>query len=116
METLMSDEVLTQTEDHDDDRGYIAYLFTNDAQRAGVLHQLLEMFHRGVLENTIGIMEAKNKESGAIERLIVGVEHNGADTFTYPLARLLNPDEAQKYAGPDGKGGYLDEDGSGTVN
>lgn len=110
----MSSEAVTQTEE--EDRGYIAYLFTNDAERAGVMHQLLEMFHRGVLENTIGIMEAKNKETGAIERLIVGVEHDGADTFTYPLARLLSPSEAQNYAGPDGKGGYLEEDESGTVN
>jgi hypothetical protein len=106
MENLMSDnEVLTpETEE----RGYIAYLFTNDKNKAFVLHQLLEMFHNGVFQNTIGLMEAKNRDTGKVETLIVGVEHNGAETFTYPLARLLDPEEGAKYAGPDGNGGWLD--------
>lgn len=109
----MSSEAVTQA---DEERGYIAYLFTNDAKGASVLHQLLEMFHRGVLENTIGIMEAQNKESGEIERLLVGVAHDGDATYTFPLARLLDPGEGDKYAGPDGQGGYLDGVESGTIN
>jgi hypothetical protein len=114
MENHMSDEVQTQT--NDEEPGYIAYLFTNNKDSAFLLHQLLEMFHRGVLENTIGLMEAKNTETGAIERLIVGVAHDGEDTFTYPLARLLEPEEAGKYVGPDGQGGYLEGVEVGTVN
>jgi hypothetical protein len=104
MQNTMSDEVQTHAET---DRGYIAYLFTNDRNHAFILHQMLEMFHNGVLQNTIGLMDAKNTETDEVETLIVGVEHDGDQTFTFPLARILTPAEGAKYQGPDGQGGFL---------
>lgn len=104
----MSDEVQTP-ETVTEDPGYIAYIFTNDAKQAGSLHMLLEMFHNGVLNNSIGLMTGKNKDTGEVSTLLVGVEHDGTETFTYPLARILNPGEAAKFVGPDGQGGWLEE-------
>jgi hypothetical protein len=116
METLMSDEVLTP-ENETEAPGYIAYIFTNDAKQAGNLHMMLEMFHNGVLNNSIGLMTAKHKETGEVSTLIVGVEHDGAETFTFPLARILGKGEAADYVGPDGQGGWLGEvEVDGTVN
>lgn len=112
----MSDEVQTP-ENENEDPGYIAYIFTNETKQAPGLHMILEMFHNGVLNNSIGIMTGKHKDTGAVDTLIVGVEHDGTETFTYPLARILNPGEASKYTGPDGKGGWLEEVVvDGTVN
>lgn len=109
----MSDNI--QTPSGDEDVGLIAYMFTNNAVQAPVLQSLLDMFYRGCYDNTIGLMSARNDVTGKEETLIVGVEHVGEDTLTYPLARLLDPDEVKNYSSPDGKGGWLEkveQDGS----
>jgi hypothetical protein len=103
---MSSDEILTPAEE---DTGLIAYMFTNDAKQSYLLQQLLDMYYRGAYSNTIGIMSALNTETEETELLIVGVSHDEDGlTNTFPLARILTPQEVGKYRGPDGKGGWLD--------
>jgi hypothetical protein len=88
------------------------YVFSNDMKEEGTVN-LLQMFYRGAHENTIGIMRAKNLETGEIESLLVGLDipkpGSGESTRTYPLAKILPPDEALKYRSPDGVGGYFED-------
>ena len=106
----MSSEAVTP-EAEAEEAGMIAYMFTNHREQGFVLQQLLDMFYRGAFANTIGVGSFLNNETGEEELLIVGVQHgdNGI-TSTYPLARVLGPEEASNYVGPDGKGGWLDDD------
>jgi hypothetical protein len=103
----MSDKILTPVVE--EETGLIAYMFTNDAKQGYLLQQLLDMYYRGAYSNTIGIMSALNTETEETELLIVGVSHDEEGlTNTFPLARILTPQEVEKYRGPDGKGGWLD--------
>lgn len=84
------------------------YIFSNDLSDVR-LPGLLDMFYRGVLTNTIGLMVAKDVELDIDALLLVGLEQNedgGVDT--YPLARILDPAELKRYRSPDGTGGYFD--------
>lgn len=71
-------------------------------------YNMLEMFYNGAFSGQIGLMHAKHEESGDIHRLIVGTEWNQETNKldTYPLARLIEPDQMNGYLAPDGKGGY----------
>lgn len=104
----MSDtEILTE----DTEMGLIAYMFTNHAEQGVMLQQLLDMFYRGVYANTIGVGSLMNTETGEEELVLVGLEHREDGlTDTYPLARVLGPDEIANYVFPDGKGGWLNHD------
>lgn len=104
----MSDTTIQTPEDKD---GLISYIFANDRDRVWYLQQLLDLYYRGAFENSIGIMVAKKKGTEEEHTLIVGVAHDEKGiTSTFPLARVLGPDEAFGYVGPDGEGGWLDED------
>lgn len=93
---------------NEEEGGLIAYVFTNNLGQAQFLQSFLDMFYRGAFYNTIGVMSALNTETDEEEVVLVGVEHtDDGNTLTYPLARILRPDEAPKYVGPDGKGGWL---------
>lgn len=87
------------------------YIFSNNMTDPR-LAMLLEMFYRGVLQNTVGIMLAKDVgNDGKDALLLVGVEANDdGTTSTYPLARILDPLEVGNYRSPDGKGGWFGED------
>jgi hypothetical protein len=102
----MSDDL--QTPEAED--GLIAYMFTNHPEQGEYLQQLLNMFYSGCYENTVGIASMRNNTTGKEELVIVGVEHVGELTNTYPLARILTADEVATYSAPDGKGGWLDEE------
>jgi len=69
---------------------------------------LMEMFYRGAFANTLAYMDALNEETGEVEQLLVGFEKDPktGKVDTYPLAKLLTPEELSKYKAPDGKGGY----------
>lgn len=108
----MSDtEIQTPEVENEEEQGLIAYMFTNHREQGFMLQQLLDMFYQGVFGNTIGIGSFLNNETEEEELLLVGVEH-GEDgiTRTYPLAKVLGPTDAGRYVGPDGKGGWLDDD------
>lgn len=105
----MSDDIQTADQAAETEAGLIAYMFTNHPEQGPMMQSLLDMYYRGAYSNTIGIQSAYNKETGEEELLIVGVEHDGETTNAYPLARILGPGEAANYVGPDGKGGWLDD-------
>lgn len=71
-----------------------------------VQYNLIEMFYRGVLANTLGLMEARNTETGELELILVGLDKEGEEVKTYPLAVMLKKDAGKLYEAPDGKGGY----------
>lgn len=86
----------------------VLYKFTNH-EISHELDNLLAMFYQGTYGNTLGIMQALNKDSGEEEIILVGVvldEEGKADC--YPLATILSAETAKNYAAPDGKGGFYD--------
>lgn len=86
----------------------ILYTFANRSP-APELESLLSMFYYSAFDNTLGIMQALNSETGEEEVLLVGVnvDDNGK-TECFPLARLLSAEEVEKYRAPDGEGGFYD--------
>lgn len=105
----MSDNETPEQLDNEEP-GVIAYMFSNDQQATPRLLPLLKMFYRGVYENTVGLMEAKNRDTGNVEMLLVGLEHdeNGM-TNTFPLAKILDAATAIRYLAPDSEGGWLED-------
>lgn len=107
---------MSDTEIHppDEEQGLIAYMFTNDRTQLPKFQKLLDLYYQGVFTNSVGIMEAKHKITGELETLLVGVEHlEDGNTVTYPLARILSPDEAALFVGPDCEGGWLEDEEGG---
>lgn len=94
-----------------EEHGLFAWIYANDSTNP-VLAGLIDMFYNGVFENTLGIMVAKNTETGAEETILVGIvptsTPDGEYAATIPLARLLSKEESAIYMAPDGKGGYID--------
>lgn len=79
-------------------------LFSNNPNP--IQYNLLEMFYRGVLANTLGLMEARNTETGELDLILVGLDKEGDEVKTYPLAVMLKKDGGKIYQAPDGKGNY----------
>jgi hypothetical protein len=81
-------------------------VLTNDMNPQKVA--IMEMFYRGAFANTLGYMDAFNEETGETDALLVGMskDENG-NVETYPLAKLLKPEDVKIYKAPDGKGGYV---------
>lgn len=91
--------------------GVIAYMFSNDKDGADRLLSFLRMFYEGVYRNTVGIMEAKNKDTGELELVLVGIDHSDDGmTDTFPIAKILNANDAVRYLAPDSEGGWLGND------
>lgn len=100
---------MSDNETPNEDPGIIAYMFSNDTKN-GVerMMPMLKMFYRGLEENTIGLMEVLDTDTGHIELVLVGVEHDDEGlTNTYPLAKILKAPELSRYEMPDGKGGWI---------
>ena len=74
-------------------------------------YDILEMFLRGAIQNTIGYMDALNQETGQEEQLLVGLQGNAEGKFdVFPLARILGAAEVTKYLAPDGTGAWSAKD------
>lgn len=84
-----------------------AHIFANNPGDPK-LQALLSMFYSGVLQNTVGVMLAKNKDTGAEELVLVGVNVTADGTETYPIAKILGPEDVTKFVAPDGKGGWFE--------
>lgn len=84
------------------------WVFTNDKENPHIRQQF-HLYMNATFANMIGLMHAKNSETGDIHTLIVGVENTEEGVVTYPLARILLPEEQNLYLAPDGSGGYLGE-------
>lgn len=79
-------------------------VYSNDPNP--IKYNMLEMFCRGALTGTIGLMDAWNQETSSVETILVGISMEDGKQVTYPLAVLIKPEESVKYLAPDGKGGY----------
>ena len=88
----------------------VLFTFTNDKsnENMGVLQGLLKMVYHIVLTNRLGVMQAKNSETGEQEVVLVGVEQNGDSLNCYPLFSPIRAEDVAKYVAPDGKGGWLE--------
>lgn len=84
------------------------HVFTNDKGNPFAIKQL-ELFYQCVLASKVGLMHAKNSETGAIETLLVGVEQGPNGIISYPLAKILDETDLNLYLPPDGDGGYLED-------
>ena len=85
------------------------WVFTNDKQNPLIRH-LYHMIYRATFANKIGLMHAKNKVTGEIETLLVGVDLVGdGQIATWPLAKVLSESEQDNYAAPRGDGTYVEQ-------
>ena len=84
-----------------------AHIFANNPGDPKLM-ALLSMFYSGVLQNTLGVMLAKNRETGEQELLLVGVHKHEGGTDTFPVAKILGPEDVAKFAAPDGEGGWFE--------
>lgn len=72
-------------------------------------YELLKMLYKGAYDNTLGIMEALNEETGGLEYLLVGLSPDEETKLVsaFPLAKIFSgPEDFAHYSAPDGKGGY----------
>lgn len=92
----------------------VEYIFTNNKE-SPFPKNLLHLFYEGCFTNTVGIMEAKNKLTGNVELLLVGLEKAEDGINTYPMARILSLEEQDNYLAPDGYGNYPGEEMSGSA-
>lgn len=88
----------------------VLFTFTNDKNEynMNMLKGLLKMVYHTVLTNRLGIMQAKNSETGEPEVVLVGVEQNGDSLNCYPLFSPIRAEDVGKYVAPDGQGGWLE--------
>lgn len=88
----------------------VLFTFTNekDEVNMGILQGLLKMVYHTVLTNRLGVMQAKNTETGEQEVVLVGVEQNGDALNCYPLFSPIRAEDVAVYAAPDGSGGWIE--------
>lgn len=68
--------------------------------------EMLKTFYNATFQNQIGLMYAKNIETGKVEGILVGLAVDGDDFNCFPLAKVLTSDEAINYLAPDREGGW----------
>lgn len=83
------------------------YIYTNAGLDAPA-ESLIRMIYEGALTNTLGIMRALNVHTNETELLIVGVDVTDGGSTVYPIAKVLDHNDVNKYHSPDGKGGWFD--------
>lgn len=84
------------------------YVFSNNP-RDEAAFQLLQLFYRGALENSIGLSRMKNTVTNTEELVLVGVDKDEeGKPRLFPLAVALNPTTVKPYVSPDGVGGWFE--------
>lgn len=84
------------------------YVFTNTPEDLSQ-KQILKMFYDGLDQESIGLMQAKNVETGDLELVLVGISVDKQDNaHLFPIAKVLKAEDASQFLSPDGKGGYFD--------
>lgn len=92
---------------HPDGKPIRELCFTNDKTNP-FIRQQFHIWMQASYANAVGLMHAKRKDTGEIHTLLVGVEvQEDGSIATYPLAKILEPEEQNKYLAPDGEGGYI---------
>lgn len=91
-----------------EEKGMKAWVFSNDKTNPSPFG-LLNMFYAGVFSNTLGLMVAKDKRTGDLRSVLVGIAkgENGEPSI-YPVALILSDEDAQNYLPPNGTGDYID--------
>lgn len=83
------------------------WCFTNDKTNPHI-RQLFHMFYNSVFANKLGLMHARVKGTDEVHTILVGIEVlPDGGVITYPLARLLAPEEQTVYEAPTGNGDYI---------
>lgn len=103
-----SERFLTKKAPGIEEKEMIPYVFANDKNNP-VPFGLLDLFYQGVFTNTVGIMIAKDSETGNEELVLVGLakDANG-EPVVYPMAVCIGQAQTGRYLPPDGKGGYVE--------
>lgn len=72
-------------------------------------YDLLQMFYQGAFENTIAYMDAEDPLTGDIVPVLCGISRNTLNNKidVFPLARILDQDEATRLQAPSGHGDYF---------
>lgn len=92
---------------HPDGKPIRELCFTNDKTNP-FIRQQFHIWMQSSYANLVGVMHAKHKDTDEIETLLVGVEvQEDGKLITYPLAKILKPEEQDRYLAPDGEGGYI---------
>lgn len=95
--------------EHPEAREVVEWLFTNDKTNPAIVN-IFRIFHQVSYMNSLGVMHAKDKETGEISTLLVGVDvQPDGQINTWPLAKVLTPQEQSNYLSPDGDGGWIGE-------
>ena len=86
------------------------WVFANEKNPA--LRQLFHTFMKGAFNNQIGLAHCKNKTTGNLETLLVGVNPDGkGGAQLFPLAVVIGEEaHATNWLSPDGKGGYVGDE------
>lgn len=90
------------------EKGLRAYIYQNDQTNPAPAF-LLDAYYRNTFANKLGVMVAKNTQTGNEELILVGIEigPDGSEG-AFPLAKVLGPEAYEIYAIPTGEG-YSDE-------
>lgn len=85
-------------------------VFANDKsqQHTTLLQGLLKMVYHSVLTNRVAVMQAKNKDTGQEEVILVGVEQTPEGVNCFPLFVPIKAEDVGKYVAPDGSGGWIE--------
>lgn len=106
--------MLDKAAPHIKGRGMTPWVFANDKTNPAPFG-LLDMFYAGVITNTLGIMVAKDSETGDEVAILVGLSKNEeGEPSVYPVARIIGAEAAGRYLPPDGNGGYIEVDEAGN--
>lgn len=107
LEEILPTAEATKVE-HPEHREVIEWLFTNDKTNPAAIN-IFRIFHQVTYANSLGVMHAKKKDSDEIVTLLVGVDiQDDGSIQTWPLAKVLTPEEQNSFVSPDGEGGWLE--------
>lgn len=81
------------------------WIFANEKNPA--LVQMFHSFYKGAFANKIGLAHCRDKETGKLVTVLVGVHTADGVNQLFPLAKVLDESEMNKYEAPDGNGGYI---------
>lgn len=86
------------------EKGLTPHIFTNDKTNPAPAF-IIDMFYKGVFENQVGVVVAKNRETGEEEQLLVAIAGVDGDNMEiYPIAKVLGQEGLELYAFPNGEG------------
>jgi hypothetical protein len=90
------------------DREVVQHIISNFPEKYLFLSKIFEMFHTGAFENTLAVAECLDQETGKTEIIICGLAsaQDGMKLGLFPLARMLEQEEVNRYLAPDGRGEY----------